>query len=364
MEPVIIGASCGDINGVGLEILLKILAANKTGKNCTMILYANNKVAAYHKNIIPDMNVQFNVIRKPHEGKKDAINIINCWDDNVSIDLGKPSKIAGECAALSLNRAMEDLKDGSIDALVTAPINKKSMEMANFGFPGHTEYLTHAMGANHSLMLMISDNLKLGLVTNHLPIKDVAKAITKELVLTKIGLMAETLKIDFGYDRATIAVLGLNPHAGDNGAIGKEELEIIRPAIEEAKNQGILAFGPYPADGFFGSGQMTKFDGILAMYHDQGLVAFKALSFGAGVNYTGGLPVIRTSPDHGTAYDIVGSGQADESSMMRAIYAAIEIVEHRKNYLDMTEDKMAVTEKQILESVTGDDEYIEEVPEE
>ncbi|MBU6342409.1 MAG: 4-hydroxythreonine-4-phosphate dehydrogenase PdxA, partial [Bacteroidetes bacterium] len=239
--------------------------------------------------------------------------------------------------------------------------NKKAMQMADFPFVGHTEYISNAFGGKNALMLMVSDSLRIGLVTNHLPLKNVAESITREKVLKKILVMSETLKIDFNLERPTIAVLGLNPHAGDEGAIGQEELEYIRPAIEDAKAKGVMAFGPFPADGFFGSGQYHKFDGILAMYHDQGLAPFKALSFGAGVNYTAGLSIVRTSPDHGTAYDIAGKGEADERSFIQALYLSVEVVRNRNEYLEMHANSLERRKQKALESETGEDEILEEV---
>ncbi|HLP96391.1 MAG TPA: 4-hydroxythreonine-4-phosphate dehydrogenase PdxA [Saprospiraceae bacterium] len=335
MSNITIGISCGDINGIGLEVILKSIGLKNLGKKFKTVVYGSSKVIAYHKNIITEENLQFHTINNANEALEDKINVINCWTENVNITLGKPDKVGGQCAQQALERAVKDLNTGEIDALVTAPVNKKAMQMAGFPFVGHTEYITNAFKVKDSLMLMVSDSLRVGLVTNHLPIKEVAAAITRERVLRKILIMAETLRIDFNIEKPTIAVLGLNPHAGDEGAIGEEDDKIVRPAIEDAKAKGILAFGPYPADGFFGSGQYHKFDGILAMYHDQGLVPFKALSFGAGVNYTAGLPAVRTSPDHGTAYDIAGKGEADETSMIKAIYLSAEIVRNRNEYLDM-----------------------------
>jgi 4-hydroxythreonine-4-phosphate dehydrogenase len=365
MSNITIGISCGDINGIGLEVILKALAIKKAGRQFRIILYGSTKVVAYHKNIITQENVQFHSINAPEEALPDRFNVINCWPDNVNITLGKPTDMGGKCAFQALERAVKDLKDGLIDALVTAPINKKAMQMADFPFTGHTEYITSVFGAKDSLMLMVSDSLRIGVVTNHLPIKDVAAAITKEKVLRKILIMSETIKIDFNQERPTIAVLGLNPHAGDEGAIGEEDEKIIRVAIEEAKTKGVLAFGPYPADGFFGSGQYHKFDGILAMYHDQGLVPFKTLSFGAGVNYTAGLAAVRTSPDHGTAYDIAGKGEADETSFIKALYLAADIVRNRNEYLDMHANSLERRKQKALESETGEDEVISDgIPEE
>lgn len=365
MSNITIGITCGDINGIGLEIILKAIALKKAGRAFNMIIYGSTKVVAYHKNIITQENIQFFPIQTPAEAQPDRVNVINCWQDNVNITLGKPSDVSGKCAFLALEQAVKDLKDGEIDALVTAPINKKAMQMADFPFIGHTEYITDAFGAKDSLMLMISDNLRIGLATNHLPLCDVAAAITQEKILRKLLILAETLKIDFNIERPTIAVLGLNPHAGDEGAIGQEEENVIRPAIEQAKEKGVLAFGPFPADGFFGSGQYQKFDATLAMYHDQGLAPFKTLSFGEGTNYTAGLASVRTSPDHGTAYDIAGKGEAEESSLIRAIYLAADIVRNRNEYLEMHANSLELRKRKALESETGEDEVIEEVlPEE
>ena len=361
---ITIGITCGDINGIGLEVILKALAIKQAGTAYNIVVYGSTKVVAYHKNIITQENIQFYNIQTPQEGEPGRINVINCWQENVNITLGKANEVGGQCAYQALERATQDLKAGHIDALVTAPFNKKAMQMANFPFVGHTEYITHILEEKESLMLMVSDSLRVGLVSNHLPIKEVAKAITTEKVLRKLLIMAETLRIDFNLERPTIAVLGLNPHAGDEGAIGTEEADIIRPAIEQAKNKGVLAFGPFPADGFFGSGQFRKFDGILAMYHDQGLVPFKAISFGAGVNYTAGLAVVRTSPDHGTAYDIAGKGEADESSMIKAIYLAADVVRNRNESLEMHADSVERRKQQALESDTGEDEVTDAIPEE
>ena len=361
MNNITIGISCGDINGIGLEVILKALAINKVGTAFKIVVYGSTKVVAYHKNIITQDNVFFHSIQSASEAQPDRINIINCWPDNVNITLGKPTDLGGKCAFQALERAVKDLRAEEIDALVTAPINKKAMQMAEFPFIGHTEYITSELKAKESLMLMVSDALRVGVATNHLALKDVTAAITKEKVLRKLLILAETLRIDFGINKPTIAVLGLNPHAGDEGAIGDEEDRIIRPAIEEAKEKGVLAFGPFPADGFFGSGQYHKFDGILAMYHDQGLVPFKALSFGAGVNYTAGLAAVRTSPDHGTAYDIAGKGEADERSFVKALYLAADIVRNRNEYLDMHANSLERRKQKALISETVEDELLEDV---
>lgn len=360
MNNITIGISCGDINGIGLEVILKALAIKNAVPHHKTVLYASTKVVAYHKNIITEENILFNTINTPAEAQAGKINIINCLPDNVNVTLGKASDVGGKCAMEALAAAVRDLAKGDLDALVTAPIHKKAMQMAGFKHIGHTEYLSDEFKAKETLMLLVADSLRVGLVTNHLPVRDIAAAITKEKVLHKILIMSETLKVDFNLDRPTIAVLGLNPHAGDEGAIGQEDDKVVRVAVEEAKAKGVLAFGPFPADGFFGSGQYHKFDGILAMYHDQGLVPFKTLSFGAGVNYTAGLPVVRTSPDHGTAYDIAGKSEADETSFIKALYLAVDIASNRNEYLDMRADSLQRRKQKALLSETGDDE-VEEV---
>lgn len=358
MDKRIIGITCGDINGIGLEVILKAIHERQLGGFLTTVIYGNTKVTAYHKNIFTQENINFNNINSPDRAEPGRINIINCWQDQVNITLGKPTAEAGQFAAIALERATADLKAGLIDALVTGPINKKAMAMAKFPFPGHTEYLTQELGAGgDSVMLMVSDVLRVGLVTNHLPVSKIAQNISQKKVLRKIEILAETLRMDFGIQKPTIAVLGLNPHAGDEGAIGDEEMSIIRPAIEQAKARGIMAFGPFPADGFFGNRQEKKYDVVLAMYHDQGLVPFKALSFGQGTNFTAGLTGIRTSPDHGTAYDIAGQGIADDSSMLQAIFLAAELSKNRANYLDMTANPLKKSKKQRGR-------FVEEGPEE
>lgn len=344
MDKIKVGISVGDINGVGLEVILKSLVQNITDF-CTPVIYCSSKIVAYHKNIVGAESFQFSSSPSAHNARHGKINVVNCWQDDVNISLGKLTEIGGKYARISLEQATNDLQEGLIDALVTAPINKKAMQMAGFKYPGHTEFLADRFQVKNSLMLMVSDSLRIGLVTNHLPIKDVAAAITKEQVAIKINLLNETLKRDFGLEKPTIAVLGLNPHAGDEGAIGSEEEEIIRPAVVEAKKKGVMALGPFPADGFFGSGQHRKYDGILAMYHDQGLVAFKSLTFGNGVNFTAGLPHVRTSPDHGTGYDIAGTNSADHSSFLRALYLSLDITRCRWEYDRAHKDKVTKSVK-------------------
>jgi 4-hydroxythreonine-4-phosphate dehydrogenase len=365
MKKKYIGLTCGDINGIGTEVILKALMHRLNASPHVFIVYGNTKLLAYHKNYLTQDNLQFNQIDSPRQAKPGAINVINCWADAAPITLGQATADGGKYAQLMLERAVEDLKKDQIQAIVTAPINKKSMEMAGFKYPGHTEYLTEQFKVQESLMMLVQDELRVGLVTNHLPIQQVAGAISKQKISEKVKIFDKSLKTDFGLERPRIAILGLNPHAGDAGAIGKEETEIIIPVIEQLKREGHYAFGPFAADGFFGSGMYTKFDGILAMYHDQGLAPFKALAFGGGVNYTAGLPIVRTSPDHGTAFDIAGKGEADELSLLKAIYQALDILHNREEQEDMHMDKMDRIKKKSLEAETGEDEVMEEVlPEE
>lgn len=338
MEKLKVGISIGDINGIGLEVILKTLAYDQIMNNCTPVIYGSTKVVSYHKNIVGS-KLHFQSVKSIDKAQDGKINIINCWNDNANITLGKPSVEGGQFALKSLEAAVNDLKNNQVHAVVTAPIHKHVMSEAGFQFPGHTEYLANEL-AGESLMLMVSDQLKVGLVTNHLPIQDVAHAITKEKISQKLLVLNESLKMDFGIERPTIAVLGLNPHAGDNGLLGNEEEQMIRPAIIEHKKKGMMVSGPFSADAFFGSGQFTKYDAILAMYHDQGLIPFKTLSFGQGVNFTAGLSAVRTSPDHGTAYDIAGKNQADHLSFMKALFTAVDIARNRREYLDLKENAL------------------------
>ncbi len=367
MKKKYIGLTCGDINGIGTEVILKTLLQRLPSFQYHLVVYGNPKLLAYHKNYLTQDNLQFNQINTPLDAKPgtNVINIISCWNEPPNINLGQATAEGGKYAMMMLERAVADLKKGQLDALVTAPINKKSMEMAGFKYPGHTEYLTEQFNVRESLMMLVQDDLRVGLVTNHLPIREVTRAISKQKIIEKVKIFDNSLKTDFALDRPRIAVLGLNPHAGDEGAIGKEESEIIAPAIEDLKREGYHVFGPYAADGFFGFGTHTKFDGVLAMYHDQGLAPFKALTYGNGVNYTAGLPIVRTSPDHGTAFDIAGKGEADDISFLNAVYLAADIATNRSEYEEMHMDKIDRIKKKSLEAETGEDELVEEVlPEE
>lgn len=352
MDKIKLGISIGDINGIGLEVIIKALSAQHLIEICTPVIYGSSKVISYHKNIV-DADFNFHSIRSVDQLLEDKINIVNCWQENVNITLGKASQEGGEYALRSLDAATKDLKEGLIDALVTAPINKEAMKMADFKFTGHTEFLTYMLDGKENLMFMVNDDLRVGLVTNHIPIEQVAHQINKELIIRKLKIMHESLRVDFGIDRPTIAVLGLNPHASDNGVIGEEEEQKIRPAIVECKKKGMMIVGPFPADGFFGSGQYRKYDAILAMYHDQGLIPFKLLSFGAGINFTAGLGKVRTSPDHGTGFDIAGKNEADPSSFRRALFLALDIVRNRNDYAEMHANVLVKREQPQEEENAG-----------
>ncbi len=338
-----VGISLGDINGIGVEVILKSLADNRIFELCSVVIYGSNKTINYHRKALNISNITFHKAKSADQLNHKTGNIISVWSEEVNMNLGEATTEGGTYALKSLEAATTDLIEGNIDVLVTAPINKDNIQSDEFTFPGHTEYLMTKDGAEDSLMFMVSDVARIGVVSGHVPLKDVANSITTEAILKKISLMNRSLMEDFGIVKPKIAVLGLNPHAGDNGLLGKEEETIINPAITQAKNRGILAFGPFAADGFFGSGTFKNFDGILAMYHDQGLIPAKTLAFGGGINFTAGLKIIRTSPDHGTGYDIAGKNLADESSFRNAIYKAIEIHKNRARYEEMTADPLQIS---------------------
>ena len=326
-----IGITIGDINGIGPEIIIKVMGDSRMTNICTPIIYGSGKVLTNYKRILGIENFSYHQYNSNSYINEKKVNMINCWHDVVELNPGKVTKEGGKSALDAIHKSTSDLKKGFIDAVVTAPINKMNVQTSNFNFPGHTEYYSKMFEAEESLMLLCSDNLKVGVVTGHIPISEVSQLITKENIKKKLSVMIRSLKEDFGILKPKVAVLGLNPHAGENGLLGDEEMEHINPAITEFYNQGNLVYGSFSADGFFASLSYQKFDGILAMYHDQGLIPFKALSFGTGVNYTAGLSIVRTSPDHGTAYNIAGKGKADESSLRKAIYMACDIVKKRKN---------------------------------
>ena len=330
----------GDTNGVGYEVILKVFADPAILELCTPIIYGSPKIAAYHKKAL-NLETNFSIINNAEEARDGRVNMLACFDDEVKVELGQPSKEAGDAALRALDRAMTDYRAGLYDVLVTAPINKAMIQSPGFQFPGHTEYIETSVGdGQKALMILMNETLRVALVTTHLAIKDIVHAISKESIIEKATIFHTALKRDFRISNPRIAVLALNPHAGDNGLLGSEEKDIIKPAIDELVEKGIQAFGPYPADGFFGSGNYYHFDGVLAMYHDQGLAPFKTIAIDSGVNYTAGLPIIRTSPDHGTAFDIAGQGKADENSMRQAIYTAIDVFRNRQNYDEPLKDPL------------------------
>ena len=341
IQKPIIGISIGDFNGIGPEVILKAVGGNRLNKICTPVIYGSGKVINRYRQLLDIKDWQFFTIHKVEQVNHKQVNVINCMSDqNLEVQPGVITPEAGKLAFESLKRAVEDLKLGKIDALVTAPINKHNIQSDDFKFPGHTEYLADAFGVNQELMFMVSDELKIGVATGHLPLEDVKKQISKELIINKLDQIKSSLIRDFGKQKPRIAVLGLNPHAGENGLLGNEEKDIIQPALNEYKKKGNLVFGPFPADGFFGTSAWKSYDAVLAMYHDQGLMPFKMIAFENGVNFTAGLPKVRTSPDHGTAYDIAGKNIADESSMLNAIYMAIDISRNRTNLSDLEANSM------------------------
>lgn len=341
LQKPVIGISIGDFNGIGPEVILKAVGGNRLNKICTPIIYGSGKVINRYRQILELKDWQFFTIQRIEQINHKQVNVINCMNDqNLEVQPGVITPDAGKLALESLKRAVEDLKSGKIDALVTAPINKHNIQSEEFKFPGHTEYLAEAFGTKDVLMFMVSDDLKIGVATGHLPLEQVKQNINKELIIKKLEQIKTSLKRDFGIQKPRIAVLGLNPHAGENGLLGNEEKEIIQPAIIEFKKKGNIVFGPFPADGFFGTAAWKNYDAVLAMYHDQGLMPFKMIAFENGVNFTAGLPKVRTSPDHGTAYDIAGKNQADESSMLHAIYTAIDIAKNRQELSDLEANSM------------------------
>jgi len=341
MEKLRIGISIGDVNGIGLEIIIKTLADTRIYDYCTPIVYGHTKVASFYRRAIEVNELNFNVITHPSQAQPKRANMINCWNEDVKIEPGIVNNEVGKYAFMSLEHAANDLLSGDIDALVTAPINKDTIQSEDFNFPGHTEYLQMRAGSPDSLMFLVSDTLRVGVVTGHIPVAKIAESITTEKILSKLRLMDASLRNDFWLRKPKIAVLGLNPHASDNGLIGNEEQNIIQPAIDEARANDILAMGPYAADGFFANGTYLQFDAVLAMYHDQGLIPFKQIAFEQGVNFTAGLSFVRTSPDHGTAFDIAGKNKASEVSFREALFTAIHVVKHRRETAVLNEHPLA-----------------------
>ncbi len=354
----VIGISVGDLNGVGTEIIIKTLGDHRLMELFTPIIFASNKVINFYRKAVPEINFNYQSIKDFTRISHKQINVFNCWEEEVQINPGILNDIGGKYAIRSLLPAVAALKEGKIQGLVTCPIHKKNTEGNEFPYTGHTPYLKAVYGARDVVMLMVAGDFRVGLVTEHVALKDVVQYIAKETILSKLSLIRDSLVRDFGIEKPRIAVLGLNPHAGDEGLIGKEELEIIKPAISDAKNNNILAFGPYSADAFFARQHHTKFNAVLAMYHDQGLIPFKSLASGEGVNFTGGLPGVRTSPDHGTAFDIAGKNQADPSSFLSSIFTCLDIVNQRQQYDENRKNPLKKMTSVVL--ANAEDEKIEE----
>lgn len=333
-----LGISIGDFNGIGCEVALKTFLDPRMMDFCTPVIFASNKTISHQKNEL-GLNVGFNGIRDASQAIDGKINIVNVWKEVPKIEFGKATEEGGKYAIKSLRAAVQALKADKIDVLVTAPINKNNIQAEDFKFPGHTDFLAQELNGE-SLMFMVADSLRVGLLTDHIAVKDVAEAITPKLIRDKVATMVNSLKMDFGIRKPKIALLGINPHSGDNGTIGEEDDKILKPAVQELFNQGILVYGPYSADSFFGSNTHESFDAVLAAYHDQGLIPFKTLSFGKGVNYTAGLSKVRTSPDHGTAYEIAGKGEADESSFKEAVFAAIQVLRNREEFIKLNKNPL------------------------
>ena len=344
-ENIIVGISVGDLNGIGSEVILKTFEDNRMLELCTPVIFANVKIISFLKREL-NLTTAIHGIDKLEQLVVGKINVLNVWREGVNLEFGKNDDTVGSYAIKSFVAATKALKDGFVDVLVTAPINKYNIQSEDFKFPGHTDYLNTELEGD-ALMLMIHEDLRVGLLTDHVPVNEVAKNLTEKLISNKIQTIIKTLKQDFEIEKPKVAVLGLNPHSGDNGVIGNEEETIIKPALKKLFESGNMVFGPFSADGFFGSGQYEKYDAVIATYHDQGLIPFKTLSFGNGVNYTAGLNKIRTSPDHGTAYEIAGKGIANHESFKEAVYLAIDIYNKRNDYQELTKNPLKTKEKQL-----------------
>jgi 4-hydroxythreonine-4-phosphate dehydrogenase len=339
LRPVV-GITHGDINGISYEVIMKTFSDPRMLEICTPVVYGSSKIASYHRKALNISELNFNLVKKAEQAPARRLNIVNCTDKEVKIELGESSEVAGQLAYTALEMAVADLKSKHIDVLVTAPINKKNIQSTHFNFKGHTEYLSERFSTQDSMMMMLGKGLRMGFITGHLPIHEVPAAITQDLIVRKLTAMNQALLKDFGIRKPTIALLGLNPHAGDDGVIGSEEKDVIIPAMKKAQAAGILCFGPFPPDGFFGSLKYREFDAVMAMYHDQGMTAFKLLCFDDGVNFTAGLPIVRTSPAHGTAYDLAGKNLANHESFRQAVYMACDIFANRQMYENLTENPL------------------------
>ncbi len=354
----IIGISCGDLNGIGIELIIKTFSDNRILEHCTPVIFASNKSINFYRKTVPDINFNYQSTKDLNRINAKQVNIFNCWEEEVNINPGQLSNEAGKYAVLSLQTAVAALKQKQIDGLVTAPVHKKNIQSPEFSFTGHTPYLKNIFGVNDVAMMLCAGNFRVALVTEHVPVAEITKHITKENIISKLNIIHQSLQKDFGIDKPRIAVLGLNPHAGDEGLIGNEEETIIKPAIKEAKNNNMLVVGPYSADAFFARRSFERFDAVLAMYHDQGLIPFKALAVGEGINYTAGLPAVRTSPDHGVAFDIAGKDKADASSFIAAIFECIDIINRRIEFEENRKNPLRKMTPAVL--ANAEDEKIDE----
>jgi 4-hydroxythreonine-4-phosphate dehydrogenase len=353
----LIGISCGDLNGIGPEVIIKTFADNRVLEQCTPIIFTSGKLINFYRKAVPDIHFNYQIIKDFSRVHYKQINLYSCWEEEVTISPGQLNEMGGKYAVLSLKAAAQALMEGHIHGLVTAPIRKKNVQSSQFNYTGHTPFLKHMAGVNDVLMILYAHNIKVALVTEHVPVNEVAKYITHENIISKLSLLNNCLHKDFGIDKPKIAVLGLNPHAGDEGLIGREEEEIIKPAIKEAK-ANMLVFGPYSADAFFARNNYTQFDAVLAMYHDQGLIPLKSIAGGEGVNYTAGLPFVRTSPDHGTAFDIAGKNIADPSSFINALFECIDIIHRRNEFEERNRNPLRKITAEVLRNV--EDEKIDD----
>lgn len=357
IKPVI-GISCGDLNGIGIELIIKTFSDSRILEHCTPVIFASGKAINFYRKSVPEANLNYQNIKEFNRINPKQVNLFNCWEEEVQITPGQLTDIGGKYAVLSLQTAVAALKQKQIDGLVTAPIHKKNIQSADFNFTGHTPYLKNIFGVNDVVMMLCAGDFRVALVTEHVPVNEITKHISKEKIVSKLTIINQSLQKDFGIDKPRIAVLGLNPHAGDEGLIGNEEETIIKPAIKEAKNNNLLVVGPYSADAFFARRGFEKFDAVLAMYHDQGLIPFKTLATGEGVNFTAGLQAVRTSPDHGVAFDIAGKDKADTSSFLAAIFECIDIINRRNGYEDSRKNPLRKMTPSIL--ANAKDEIIEE----
>lgn len=357
MHKPLIGITCGDINGIGTELIIKTFADHRVLDHCTPVIFGSNKLVNFYRKSVPDAHFNYQNIKDFSKVNHKQINIFNCWEEDVIINPGQLNELGGRYAIRSLMAAAQAVKEGHLQGIVTAPIHKKNVQSSEFNYTGHTPFLKDIARVDDVLMLLYAENLRVALVTEHLPVKSIAQGITKEILVSKLSLLHHSLRRDFGIDKPKIAVLGLNPHAGDEGLIGNEEEQLIKPAIKEAK-QNMQVFGPYSADAFFARRSYLKFDAVLAMYHDQGLIPFKTIAIDEGVNYTAGLPFVRTSPDHGTAFDIAGKNRADATSFIAAVFECVDIINRRNEYDERNKNPLRKITAEVLKNV--EDEKIDD----